>query len=280
MSNYKGFSSFNAQKALSRRKAESFVEGRHEPLYPMEVFLQNLQIRAGKSHTPTSSNNARRTYLLTGIGKCYECYCADNYHRGVSLRGVTGKKYSYYRCATLQENYCKRQRSINVPGQYSAERDDLDELISRHHLLPVAKVETEVQTLIDKIRLPEAWFEMILAYVITKFGLTDFQRERYNLASTRERLINLYARKKIGYYEFEEMDSRLQAQIDRLSPVYAPEAQKALPLLRDFPALWQQMLPIERRAVLKTMFSALYFDGQGCLRKVVPQPAFEDLIKF
>jgi len=280
MSNLDGLAALNTNKATSRRKPEEFFEGRHEPLYPMELFLLNQQIRAGKANTPTSTKKSARVYLLTGVGRCYECWVGNPHQTTVSLRGVTGNGYTYYRCATHQEYYCSQRRRVSEGKdvQPTPEAGLMDALLQRHSLLPAKKVEQAVENLIAQIQLPDTWFETILAYVVTRHGLTDFERESHNLRAELERLQKMFQWGHLCEADYLQSALPLQHRLAQLSPTAAPEAQRALPLLKDLPALWRQMLPIEQRAVLQTMFSALYFDAQGELRKISAQPVFEKLL--
>lgn len=47
------------------------------------------------------------------------------------------------------------------------------------------------------------------------------------------------------------------------------------PLLQDFGALWSQMTLAEKKALLRVMFVALYFDEQGKIRKVAAKQPFD-----
>lgn len=270
-----------ANKASTRRKPEEFFEGRHEPLYPMELFLLNQQIRAGKANTPTSAEKSARVYLLTGVGRCYECWVGNPQKPSVSLRGVTGNGYAYYRCAVHQEYYSAHRRGdSNENAIPAADADVMAALLQRHSLLPAKKVEQTVENLMGQIQLPDAWFESILAYVVTRHGMTDYERERYNLQSALDRLQKMYQWDHISEADYLQEAVPLQHRLAQLSPTAAPEARRALPLLQDFPVLWRQMLPIEQRAVLQTMFTALYFDAQGELRKISTQPGFQKLVRI
>jgi len=282
MSKLDGITEIYANKISTRRKPEAFFEGRHEPLYPMELFLLNQQIRAGKANTPTSTKKSARVYLLTGVGRCYECWVGNPHQTKVSLRGVTGNGYTYYRCAVHQEYYrSQRRRASDGENVLPAtDADVMDALLQRHSLLPAKKVEQEVEKLIAQIQLPDAWFESILAYVVTRHGMTDYERERYNLQSALERLQKMFQWNHISEADYLQQAVPLKHTLAQLNPIAAPEARQALPLLQDFPALWRQMLPIEQRAVLQTMFSALYFDAQGELRKISAQSGFEELVRI
>ena len=282
MTKLDGLTEIYANKAPTRRKPEEFFEGRHEPLYPMELFLLNQQIRAGKANTPTSAEKSARVYLLTGVGRCYECWVGNPQKPSVSLRGVTGNGYTYYRCAVHQEYYCSRRRRASDGEDVlpAADADVMDALLQRHSLLPAKKVEQTVENLMGQIQLPDAWFESILAYVVTRHGLTDYERDRYNLQSALERLQKMFQWGHLGEADYLQEAVPLQHALAQLSPMVAPEARRAMPLLMDFPALWRQMLPIEQRAVLQTMFSGLYFDAQGELRKISTQSGFEKLVRM
>jgi hypothetical protein len=60
-----------------------------------------------------------------------------------------------------------------------------------------------------------------------------------------------------------------------LPPTSKPEK---LTLLKDFAGLWQQMMLTGRRAILQTMFTGLYFDADGQLRKSSANSPFDRLL--
>ena len=70
----------------------------------------------------------------------------------------------------------------------------------------------------------------------------------------------------------------IDRQLQKLQPSAQPEAREILPLLKDFPTLWQQMTLTEHRAILQTMFAGLYFDADHQLRKASAHSPFDQLL--
>jgi len=48
--------------------------------------------------------------------------------------------------------------------------------------------------------------------------------------------------------------------------------------LKDFAGIWHKMNLAERRAILQTMFTGLYFDAEGQLRKASANSPFDRLL--
>lgn len=277
MNNCGNLSTLNQKRNFSRRKAESYSEGRHIPLYGIELFNQNQQIRLSKSHSSASVNKSNRIYILSGIARCYECWEKNPQHPKVNLRGVTGKNYIYYRCAAQQENYSKNRKVDDSLSPSNLPGENVD-FFSSHKSLPANKLEEEIQKLLIRIQIPEEWMEIILSYVVTKYGMTDYERNTYNLTNELDRVQKLYMWGDVSEAEYVEVSIRIKGEIESLKPSHDIAAKRAIPLLVDFPKLWKQLLPIEQKAILKTIFAGLYFDAQGNLRKIIPQHLFRNMI--
>jgi len=129
-----------------------------------------------------------------------------------------------------------------------------------------------------RIQIPEEWLEIILSYVVTKHGMTDYERNNYNLTCELDRLQKLYMWGDLSEAEYVEVSSRIKGEIENLKPSHDIAAKRAIPLLVDFSKLWKVLLPIEQKAILKTIFAGLYFDGQGNLRKIIPQPLYRNMV--
>lgn len=277
MNNYGNLSTLNQKRNFSRRKAESYSEGRHIPLYGIELFNLNQQIRLSKNHSSASVNKSNRIYILSGIARCYECWEKNPQQPKVNLRGVTGKNHIYYRCAAQQESYSKNKKVDDslCPSNRQGEKVDL---YLSHKSLPANKLEEEIQKLLIRIQIPEEWIEIILSYVVTKYGMTDYERNNYNLTTELGRLQKLYIWGQLSEADYSEAATRIKNDLDNLKPSHDMAAKRAIPLLIDFSKLWKVLLPIEQKAILKTIFAGLYFDGQGNLRKIIPQPLFRKMI--
>ena len=61
-------------------------------------------------------------------------------------------------------------------------------------------------------------------------------------------------------------------------PSAQPEVKEVPPLLRDFKALWKSLKSFEKKALLRVMFVAIYFDQDGKIRKISANKPFEKLV--
>ena len=105
--------------------------------------------------------------------------------------------------------------------------------------------------------------------------LSEFELRSYNLRQELIRQRELFKRGHIIQGEYEQAFLFIDRQLQKLQPSAQPEARQILPLLKDFPTLWQQMTLTERRAILQAMFAGLYFDAKCELRKVSARSPFD-----
>jgi hypothetical protein len=265
----------------------SLVRGQHQPLYQMEIWKQNQLHRSSKKQTPTTAGKPTRIYLLSGLGRCWECYKEDG--RIVSLRGSTnGSGDQAYRCATLCD--CHHSRRGHVDHPPALPNPELiahgmpvfDHLVKRHLRTNLPAVDLEIQStnLLQNIIIPIAWYDRILAYKFSDKGMSDFELQGHNLRRELDRYKILYLGGDISQYEYEDQARRIKADLENLRPHARPEAKALLPLLADFLALWTQMTRLEQRTTLRNIFSDLFFDGNGVLREARPYAAFKELIRY
>jgi hypothetical protein len=93
---------------------------------------------------------------------------------------------------------------------------------------------------------------------------------------TRQR--ELYKRGHITQAEYEEAYLRINRYLQQFKPSVRPEARGIIPLLQNFTGIWHQMTLTERRAILQTMFTGLYFDAESQLRKAAANSPFDRLL--
>ena len=117
-----------------------------------------------------------------------------------------------------------------------------------------------------------------MAYYLSNNGMADFERESYNLRQELARLQDMYTNGYLTQAQFQERAMTITRDLQNLQPSARAEARAIEPLLRDFPAIWAQMSSGEQRVLLKTMFVALYFDGNAELKQVLTNTPFDKLI--
>lgn len=270
----------------SKRRIQEMQKGQHEALIPVQLWEDNQRIRQGKKNSPTKLAKPAREYLLAGISYCWECLEWDG--RKAHFRGVAGgkKNIPYYRCATLQDGYKQRARlkasaeTLETMQMSHTEQDEIQHLIEMHHRSSLRPeiMEKQVNQLVEKLVIPEDWYEAAMAYFIHSDGISAFALHAHNLRQELNRLRTLYQAGHIAQADYEDAYLRIERQLQKHKPSADPRAQKIIPLLKDFPALWRQMQVNERQALLKIMFTGLYFDADGNLRKVLAREPFDKLM--
>jgi hypothetical protein len=117
-----------------------------------------------------------------------------------------------------------------------------------------------------------------MAYYLSDDGMSEFERKGYGLRKEMERLKDLYLAGHISKVEFEKEALQVGGELERLQPSSAPAAAQMLPLLNDWPGIWEQMNGLERKALIGTMFGGLYFDKGGILQRIEAYPPFDQLL--
>jgi hypothetical protein len=118
---------------------------------------------------------------------------------------------------------------------------------------------------------------MIYAYYFHDNGLAEFERETYNLRKELERLQRLFTSGYLNQAQFEERAVDITRRLKEHQPASHPEVKGITPMLKDFKSTWKLLSLSEKKALLKVMFVALYFDQGGKVRKVLANTPFDTL---
>ena len=273
------------QPLQNKRQPQVLQPGQHTPIYSYDLWEHNMQLRASKGNTPTKSVRPRREYLLTGIGRCL--VCLEHAGNQVGLRGSTGTKgVRYYRCATIQDKTKQSSQPGSMDdlaiktGMEAQHTSHWDQLIESHtvKVYHSEDMEEQVHRMVNRLVIPADWYETIMAYYLSNNGMADFERESYNLRQELARLQDMYTNGYLTQAQFQERAMTITRDLQNLQPSARSEARAIEPLLRDFPAIWAQMSSGEQRVLLKTMFVALYFDGNAELKQVLTNSPFDQLL--
>jgi hypothetical protein len=275
----------NLQPLKDRRTPQLLQQGQHEPIYPYDIWEANMQLRSAKGKTPTNSGRPRREYLLTGIARCWVCY--EHAGKQAGFRGSTSRNdIQYYRCATLhdkskragEEDALDTRHAQTVPiaegsGQW-------DRLIDAHptSTLHADEMEKQVHDLMKRFVIPQEWHDLIAAYYLSDHGMADFERESYNLRQELARFQDMYSSGYLTQAQFQERALLITRELQSMKVTGKPEAQQILPLLSDFGSVWEKAKAVEQRGLLKKMFLALYFDGEGMVSQALSNSPFDRLL--
>lgn len=98
--------------------------------------------------------------------------------------------YQYYRCSTMQSEYTIRSKPnpkvvntvMNSLRMDASEQKARLELVSRHRsLLRQKDMEEQVNQIVERLVIPNVWYELILAYYLDDKGMSEFELRSYNL---------------------------------------------------------------------------------------------------
>ncbi len=262
-----------------RREILALHPGQHEALITVAQWQAVNDLRHQKNNTPIATDNGKRIYMLSGIGRCWECYQASGHE--YSLRGSTGGKgTAYYRCAYQHDSASKRTSSRKPrPTGLNLVPAEIDlALAKRHASLRADRLESQVNQLVSRLVIPQEWREAIMAYYLSDDGMGEFEREGYNLRQSLKRHRDLYLQGHISKRDYEQQARFITQRLDALKPSASPEAREILPLLDSFASTWRQLNNGEKRAMLGTLFAGLYFDRDGELRHILAHEPFGELL--
>lgn len=269
----------------NRRIPEKTYTGNHQGLYPYELWEQNQSIRTSKKKVPTNSSKSSRTYLLRGIAQCWECLPYTKSDRTVSLRGsINGSGKAIYRCASLHGREKDRESKLHLT-QFNmiAQSDEHAPNLRALHpkpVLPADLLEKQVEDLILNMRIPEEWFEIILAYVASDEGLSEYKRKKYNLSTEFKKFKDLYSHGDIDTAEYTAKKMQISTELANLQPSSNPDLYHIIPVIKDFPALWQMLSQEGKHVLLRVIFERIYFDGNGRIREIRAHAPFDAILNL
>ena len=273
------------QTVKNRRTPEKIYKGKHQALYPYELWEQNQSIRISNRKVPSKSSTLNRTYLLRGIAQCWECLPYTKPDRTVSLRGsVNGSGNAIYRCASMHGREKDRQSKLNFTQYNLIAKSDAHapDLRALHPTpsLPAEVLEKQVEDLILNMEIPEEWHERILAYAVSDEGLSEYKRKNYNLSTELKKYRDLYSEGDIDSAEYTAKKMKISTELANLKPSSDPALHYLLPILKDFPGLWKIFPREAKQILLRVMFERIYFDANGQIREVRAHAPFDSILNL
>jgi hypothetical protein len=118
-------------------------------------------------------------------------------------------------------------------------------------------VERQAVDLVKRLQILPEWHELIQAYYLSDNVLSDFEREAYGLLKDMGRMKELFLAGHIDQLEINQEALRIGDQLRSLKVVVRPEEARILPMLRDWPFIWEKMNGLELNAVLDVIFSRI-----------------------
>jgi len=277
----------SAMPLANKRNPQVLMQGVHEPLYSVDAWKRNMQKREAKSHAPvTAATRNKREYLLSGVGRCWVCY-EHGYHQ-VGLRGSQGGSGNqYYRCGLMHEkrknNSCQEtfQTVIAAEGIQAINNSEWQQLVSAHTTyLKAEQAEEQINQMVNRLIIPETWYEMIAAYYLSDHGMADFERESFNLRQELNRAKELYLNGFLNLAQFQEKALMIGKALETYQPIAKPEAHEVIALLKDFPKIWASLNITERRRLIKVMFLSVYFDASSKVQLAFAHDPFNRMLQL
>jgi site-specific DNA recombinase len=210
-------------------------QGQHEPLISLELFQQCQDVRRGRGKAVNCQVEGRHTrvYPLAGVLVCGEC--------GAPLRSSSISGRRYYRCRTrIQRKEGCSQLSVRADA-----------------------VEPVVSELLMSLVLPAEIRERVEAYLVRDEGLEAMEVRKQALQAEYLRAQELYLAGDIGRERYGRSKAEFERAMAQLEPEAHADMRTVRPLLDDFGALWTQVMPLEQKGLLATVFRAVRVrDGQ------------------
>ena len=239
------------QPVVHRRIPLQLIKGQHAAIIPFEMWQQNQLLRSRKQRTPTTHSKPKEGAMFTDVARCWVCYDFDG--NLVNLRGSTGSAdhRGYARCGRLQDCARIRCQQLTPATDESLATMQLtaevipEALTHRQHHVPQAQMIAALTALADRLVIPSEWYDTIIEHVLTADGLVQFKRQSQELRQQLEHVKHWQAEQLSNRAEVLRRISQINHELRRLQPTAHPIAAQVLPLLKDFPALWQQLMAVE-----------------------------------
>jgi len=231
-----------------RRKPVEWFEGNHKALvsHPLFQYCQRKSRQRGNS--PQNRRQANRIYPLSHL-----LHCAV--HRERTFRALPSGGYRYY-----ESKLCATKGTLT----------------DRHHtIIPADQIEAEVIAFAGQLRLPDAWRDHILAYLVDDDGLQGLLHKRWQVYERMGRAQKLYLDEvnPISQEDYDRIMNECKDKLEKLQPDRIPQCAEALPYIEDLSKLLTQATWAEQNRLLRSIIAAVYIDpisGQAVEFKVYP----------
>jgi hypothetical protein len=229
------------QPVVHPRIPLQLIKGQHAAIIPFEMWQQNSPAAANSARPPPTRSQRKARYWV--------CYDFDG--KLVNLRGSTGSAdhRGYARCGRLQDCARIRCKQLTPATDESLATMQLtaevipEALTRRKHHVPQAQMIAALTALADRLVIPPEWYDKIIAHVLTADGLVEFKRQSQELRQKLEHVKHWQAEQLSNGAEVLRRISQINHELRRLQPTAHPIAAQVLPLLKNFPALWNNAAP-------------------------------------
>lgn len=230
------------------------MAGNHPPIIDLDVFDKVQAVRKLRRNTPRrkghTAKESARVFPLTGILRCAHC--------GGGMRGHSSNHgVRYYQCA----NRLQKKRPCAQP------------------MVRAEALEQEVVALVTSIHLSADWREEVLAKAFPEEGIVELEARTAALKDRYDRLIELYLSGKIDRDQFDQEETAYRREVALLTAGEKRAILEAIQLITDFPTLWQQAEPLQKKELLQTIFATIHVRDKK-IESVEPHKDFYALFQY
>lgn len=208
--------------------------GRHIPLVDMQQFDRCQRVRGLKGHNASNIARQKRIYPLSGVLTCVHC--------GETFRGTAGNgDVRYY------EDGGRARGTSTCPRR----------------MFKAQPIEDEVFAYARQLHIPTAWDDDILFHLQRGESWDDLRRERQAVRARISAVREMRKDSLISTGELKQEVRRCERRLDYLARQLKVNDDRYTTHLRDFPRLWEAATALERKGLIRSIFSAIWFqDGQ------------------
>lgn len=228
------------------------LPGKHPAIVTQELFDTAMQMRKKHFIGPSTYSPNKRTYLLKGLLRCVDC------GGKIWAENITG--YEYYR----EENSA---RGIDCPNGRAYHR--------------VQVFDDQVSKIIENLRLPESWRELVIEYLNLGDERRQTVHEQHRLEEKLKRIKHQYREGDIDQREYEREMGLTKSALAAVEPPVDAQLVVLGDHVEGLVEAWDAATKEERHQLLAMMLEAVYVDMKNAeVVGVKPKPEFLPLFNL
>ena len=250
-----------------------------------------LETRTGRRFTAYAVRDMLTTRFYTGVilykGKEYpglhEAIVADELYQQVNMRrahrgrrsvlkGVTGALQGLVSCGHCGNNI-HSERNYRLEPRYR-ERHGW-ECATNGGSVVAHRLDWQIAEIMACIELKPSWRDEIIRLTVNRKNRVDLE----SLQVLKRRIARAYGDGAYTDAEYARKLADIDGKIQSAVPVNMPTLDETAELLDDFPSIWSEALPEERRQLVAPLIERVYVDlKEKRITAIRPKPAFQELL--
>jgi len=211
--------------------------------------VQEMRRLRGNNARRKNGSKSVRVFPLTGILRCDQC--------GGRMRGLANNKgVRYYACV----NRLQKKAPCTQP---MVRADD---------------IEAQVAELLRSLPGDETWREDVLAHAFPD-DLLAAENQAATLQARYDRLVEMYIIGKIDRAQFDRQEADYRRELALLTAGQKRDMLEAVQLVIDFPDLWDNADPLQKKKLLQQIFTTVHVKGKK-IEGVQPVKSFYALFEY